>query len=229
MKSQKYHIEFDLDFKRNPYRGLFIVLEGIEASGKTTQTGRLGKKIAEDLKKVLLTKNPTDSIVGQFIRKSLLAGKIIMPPVALQYLFGADREIQQEEIVDHLKKGEIVISDRYFWSSVAYGIADKKGVDYENSAELSLTSFSLLSMYHQFILPDITIFLDIPVRESIKRISVSKKHTEIYDNEETNIKVEKGYKWLIKKFPDEFVILDGTKDEDELEEEILKIIKSKLK
>lgn len=229
MKNQKYHIEFDLDFKRNPYKGLFIVLEGIEASGKTTQTGRLGRKIAEDLKKVLLTKNPTDSIVGQFIRKSLLAGKIIMPPVSLQYLFGADREIQQEEIIDHLKKGEIVISDRYFWSSVAYGVADKKGVDYENSIELSLTSFSLLSMYHQFILPDITIFLDIPVSESMKRMSNSKKHTEIYDNEETNIKVEKGYKWLIKKFPDEFVILNGTKDEDELEEEILKIIKSKLK
>ncbi|HKC14527.1 MAG TPA: dTMP kinase [Patescibacteria group bacterium] len=228
MKNQKYHVEFDIDFKRNSHRGLFVVLEGIEASGKTTQTERLGKKISEKLN-VLLTKNPTDSYVGQFIRKSLLAGKVRMPPVAIQYLFGADREIQQEEINEHLEKGEVVVSDRYFWSSVAYGIADKKEFDYENSAELSLVAFSLLSMYHQFILPDITIYLEVPVEEAMKRITGSKKHTEIYDNEEMNVRVEKGYKWLIKKFPKEFIILDGTKSEETLETEILKIINSKLK
>lgn len=224
----KYKVNFDIDFKRNPYKGLFIALEGIEASGKTTQTIRLGKKIAHDLN-VHLTKNPTNSYVGKFIRKSLLAGKMRMPPVAIQYLFGADREIQQEEIIEHLRNGEIVISDRYFWSSVAYGTADKRGVDYENERELSLTSFSLLSMYNQFILPDATIYLNIPIDESVKRMSGSKKHAEIYDNEETNIKVEKGYQWLIKKFPKEFIILDGTKKEDDLEQEIIKIIQKKLK
>ncbi len=224
----KYNVNFDISFKKNPHKGLFVVLEGIEASGKTTQTRRLGKRISENLH-ILLTKNPTDSYVGQFIRKSLLAGKVRMPPVAIQYLFGADREIQQEEIVKHLKKGEIVISDRYFWSSVAYGLADKKEFEYENSARLSLVAFSLLSMYHQFILPNLTIYLDISVEESMKRISGSKKHTEIYDNRNMNIRVEKGYRWLIKKFPGEFVILDGTKKEEILEKEILKIINSKFK
>lgn len=223
----KYHVSFDIDFKRNPHKGLFIALEGIEASGKTTQTTRLGEKIAHDFN-IHLTKNPTHSFVGDFIRKSLLAGKLRVPPVALQYLFGADRNIQQEEIVEHLKKGEIVISDRYFWSSVAYGTADKRGVDYENERELSLTAFSLLSMYNQFILPDATIFLDIPIDESVKRMAGSKKHTEIYDNREMVIKVEKGYKWLVKKFPKEFIILDGTKSEEELESEIKKIIQKKL-
>ena len=223
----KYNVNFNIDFKRNSYRGLFIALEGIEASGKTTQTTRLGKKIAHDLD-IYLTKNPTNSYVGKFIRKSLLAGKMRMPPIAIQYLFSADREIQQEEVVEHLRKGEVVISDRYFWSSVAYGTADKRGVDYENDRELSLTAFSLLSMYNRFILPDVTIFLEIPISESTKRMSKSKKHTEIYDNEETNIKVEKGYKWLIKKFPKEFIILDGTKSEEELEAEIVKIIQKKL-
>lgn len=223
----KVHVSFNIDFKRNSYKGLFVALEGIEASGKTTQTRRLGEKIAHDFD-IYLTKNPTESYVGNFIRKSLLAGKMRMPPVAIQYLFGADREIQQEEIIDHLKKGEIVISDRYFWSSVAYGTADKRGVDYENDRELSLTAFSLLSMYNQFILPDITIYLDIPIGESLRRMSGSKKHKEIYDNEETNIKVEKGYKWLIKKFPKEFAILDGTKNEEELEARIIKIIQKKL-
>lgn len=224
----KYKVSFNIDFKRNPYKGLFIALEGIEASGKTTQTARLGEKIAHDFD-IYLTKNPTHSFVGNFIRMSLLAGKLRVPPVALQYLFGADRDIQQEEIIEHLKKGEIVISDRYFWSSVAYGTADKREVDYENERELSLTAFSLLSMYHQFLLPDVTIYLDISIEESLRRMSESKKHTEIYDNKETNVKVEKGYKWLIRKFPKEFIILDGTKSMEELEEEIVEIIKIKLK
>lgn len=224
----KYNVSFDIDFRRNPYKGFFVALEGIEASGKTTQTTRLGEKIAHDLK-VHLTKNPTHSFVGDFIRKNLLAGKLRIPPVALQYLFGADRDIQQEEIIKHLKNGEIVISDRYFWSSVAYGTADKQGVDYENWEKLSLTAFSLLSMYHQFILPDVTVYLDIPIEESVKRMSGSKKHTEIYDNKETVIKVEKGYKWLIKKFPEEFIILDGTKSEEKLEREIIKIIQRKVR
>lgn len=224
----KQHVSFDIEFRENPYKGLFIALEGIEASGKTTQTTRLGAKIAHDLN-VHLTKNPTHSFVGKFIRKSLLAGKIRIPPVALQYLFGADRDIQQEEIINELKKGRIVISDRYFWSSVAYGTADKRGIDYENDRELSLTAFSLLSMYHRFIVPDVTVYLDIPINESVKRMSGSKKHTEIYDNEEMIVKVEKGYKWLIKKFPKEFIILDGTKSVEKLEEEIIAIIKQKLK
>lgn len=224
----KYRVSYELDFKRNPYKGLFVALEGVEASGKTTQTTRIGEKIAKDLK-IYLTKNPTHSFVGNFIRESLLAGRLVVPPVALQYLFGADRDIQQKDIIEHLKKGEVVVSDRYFWSSVAYGTADKEGVDYENSAELSLTAFSLLSMYHQFFLPDITFFLDIPIEESVRRMTGSKKHTEIYDNKEMVLKVEKGYKWLIKKFPKEFIVLDGTKSEEELEEEIIKIIKDKLK
>lgn len=224
----KYNVSFDIDFRRNPYKGFFVALEGIEASGKTTQTARLGEKIAIDLQ-VYLTKNPTHSFVGDFIRKNLLAGKLRIPPVALQYLFSADRDIQQEDIISHLKNGEVVISDRYFWSSVAYGTADKRGVDYENERELFLTAFSLLSMYNQFILPDVTVYLDIPIEESVKRMSGSKKHTEIYDNKETVIKVEKGYKWLIKKFPKEFTILDGTKSEEKLEQEIIKIIKNKLR
>lgn len=218
----KYKVSFNIDFKRNEYPGKLIVFEGIEASGKTTHTKIIGEILGKN-KKVWLTKNPTESVVGDFIRKSLLAGKVRMPPVAIQYLFGADRQIQQQEIIEHLKKGEIVISDRYFWSSVAYGAADIE-TDYENFANLSLTAFSLLSMYHQFIVPDFTIYLGISIKEAMERISKSKKHTEIYDNERMNVRVKKGYEWLIKKFPEEFAVVNGEGTIDKVNKRILDVI-----
>lgn len=219
----KYNVSFDIDFRRNPYPGKLIVFEGIEASGKTTHTQMAGD-ILQKTHKIFLTKNPTNSFIGDFIRQNLLAGKVRIPPISLQYLFGADREIQQQEIIERLKKGEIVISDRYFWSSVAYGAADIE-TDYDNFTNLSLTAFSLLSMYHQFIVPDITFFLDISLDEAEKRMSKSKKHTEIYDNKEMNIRVKKGYDWLIKKFPDEFTILNGEKPVEKVTDEIVEKIK----
>lgn len=216
----KQHVSFDIDFKRNTYPGKFIVLEGIEASGKTTQVAKLGEKFPD----AVLTKNPTDSQIGTFIRNEVLGGHSKIPPAAYQYLFAADREIQQEKIIGYLKDGKTVISDRYFWSSVAYGIADRQDIDYENSNNVSLTSFSILSMYHQFILPDISIYLDITLEGALERMKGSTKHTEIYDNPEMNVKIKKGYKWILEKFPEEFKIINAEQDEGNLALEIGKII-----
>jgi len=219
--SKTYHVEFDLDFKRNEFQGKFIVLEGIEASGKTTQANILEEKFPG----AFHTKNPTSSNeIGKFVRERVLGGKTDIPPVAYQYLFAADREIDQQKVIENLKKGVTVISDRYFWSSVAYGIADRSNTDYENFEEVSVVSLSLLSMYHQFIIPDLTIYLNVSLEESLKRMEGSVKHTEIYDNHETNVKVKKGYDWLIQKFPEEFSIVDANKNESEVTRDILALI-----
>ncbi len=219
--SKTYHVEFDLDFRRNEFPGKFIVLEGIEASGKTTQANILEQKFPG----AFHTKNPTSSNeIGKFVRERVLGGKTDIPPVAYQYLFAADREIDQQKVIENLKKGVTVISDRYFWSSVAYGISDRSGTDYENFEEVSVVSLSLLSMYHQFIIPDLTIYLDVSLEESLKRMEGSEKHTEIYDNHETNVKVKKGYDWLIQKFPEEFSIVDANRSEEEVTHEILKLV-----
>ncbi|MEK7558888.1 MAG: dTMP kinase [Patescibacteria group bacterium] len=216
----KQHVSFDIDFRRNTYPGKFIVLEGIEASGKTTQVKRLGEKFPN----AVLTKNPTNSQIGSLIRNEVLGGSSKIPPVAYQYLFAADREIQQEEIIGYLKEGKTVISDRYFWSSVAYGIADRQGMDYEDFENVSLTAFSILSMYHQFVLPDLSVYLEISLNESLKRIQGSTKHTEIYDNHEMNVKILKGYKWLLEKFPEEFKTLDAEQSEEDLTLKLTKLI-----
>jgi dTMP kinase len=220
----KYRVTFDLDFKRNEYPGKFIVLEGIEASGKTTQVKRLGE-ILSRTQTTFTTKNPTDNEIGTYIRNEILTGnKKHIPPVSYQYLFAADRVIQQVDLIERLKRGETVISDRYFWSSVAYGIADREGTDYTTWEEVSVTALSLLSMYHQFILPDLSIYLDVSLEESLQRISGSAKHTEIYDNHQMNIKIKKGYDWLFKTFPNEITVVNGEKPLDEITKEIIELI-----
>src|SRR6185437_5432049 len=100
-------------------------------------------------------------------------------PLALQYLFNADRVMHMEKVEGLLKKGMIIVMDRYFWSSVAYAMADLEGV-----TDWYLTAFSVLSFYHQFIVPDMSFFLEISPEVALKRIEGSGKHTEIYDTVE---------------------------------------------
>ena len=70
-QQMNYNVSFDLDFKRNEYPGKFIVLEGIDGSGKTLQSQLLADNLKNLGKKVYLTKNPTDSEIGKFIRSAL--------------------------------------------------------------------------------------------------------------------------------------------------------------
>jgi dTMP kinase len=219
-QQMKYHISFDLDFKRNTYPGKFIALEGVDGSGKTVQAHLLAESLIKQGKKVFLTKNPTDSEIGKFIRQAL-QGKIEIPEISFQYLFSADRQIQQLEIIDHLKKGDTVISDRYYWSSVAYGVADKEGVDYKNAAMFEVIAQSVLSMYNQFIVPDSTFYLDVSVKTGLSRRHDSPKERELYENTEKMTKIEKGYKWLLQEFPKEFIIIDGEKSIEAVQKDIL--------
>lgn len=221
----KYHIDFDIDFKRNKEKGRLIVIEGIDGAGKTTQANQIYKELSKN-NKVFLTKNPTDGEIGLLVRR-VLSGEIKIPPIALQFLFSADRQVQQLDIINRLKNGEIVLMDRYFWSSIVYGITDISGYNFDESGDLLLVTQGILSMYHQFLIPDLSIFLEVPINIVLDRINKKNKKKEIYENEEKLNKIHKGYKWLIDKFKDEFTIIDGTKSEKEITKEIVKIINEK--
>ena len=217
----KHNVSFDLEFKKNSYPGKFIVLEGIDGSGKTTQIHTLEEALKKKNVSVFLTKNPTDHPIGKMIRE-VLAGTQKIPATARQYLFCADRVVQEEEIIERLKKGETVISDRYFWSSVAYGMADKDVKD-----ERLLTAYSILSFYNEFILPDITIFLDVDVDTAVSRFSTKEK-LEIYENKAFIAKVKENYDFLLNKFPEAFTIVDSRKDLDSVTKEILEKVEAVL-
>lgn len=223
MKSvMKYNVNFDIEFTGNSYGGLFVAIEGIDGSGKTTQAELVVKKLKEEGYKVIYTKEPTDEPTGKFIRK-ILSGELKLPAVSLQYLFGADRAVHLEEIKKLLQKKYIVVTDRYFWSSVAYGVADMKQI-----TDFYLTAFSLLSFYHRFMVPDISFFLDVSADAAYKRIEGSEKHKDIYDDPEKLPMIKNSYEYLMKKFKDKFTIIDGERSIEAVTEELVKKIVSSI-
>ena len=222
----KYHLDFDIDFRRNPYNGRYIVLEGIDGSGKTTQIDRLYDYFKKQGKEVVRTREPRkdEGLIGELIQK-ILNGKTKVPSVAIQYLFSADRGMHHAELIEpSLKEGKIVISDRCFWSAVPYGVLDLEQDFDDNTAKYILVSQSILSMYHQFITPDITIYLDIPVERAMERLDNQDHAKEIYEEEKKILKAKEGYDWLLKEFPEEFKVIDGTKSVEEVTTEILSVI-----
>lgn len=223
----KYHVSFDIDFRRNPYKGKYIAIEGIDGSGKTTQLAALSSYFEKVGNSVVATREPRkeEGVVGELIQK-ILHGKTTIPPIAFQYLFSAERSIHHAElIIPSLEIGKVVLSDRCFWSAVPYGIMDRDGEVTDQSGDWLLVSQSILSLYHQFIVPDITIYLDVPLSLAMKRLRDEQtKEKEIYETEAQLKKTIKGYKWLLQKFPKEFTVIDASKSVEEVTTEILSAI-----
>lgn len=220
----KYHIDFDIDLKRNTGKGMYIALEGIDGAGKTVQAEKLATYFRKKGREVVQTREPRkEGLIGDLVHK-VLRGERKIPAKALQYLFSTDRVIHHEDVIlPALAKGKIVISDRCFWSAVVYGILDRsKEYDYKESNQL-LIAQSILSMYHQFTVPDFTFYLHISLEEALKRIE--KKHKtdarEIYEDRGKIDEVRKGYDWLIKKFSAEIIYVDGEKPIDQVTAQIL--------
>ena len=150
-------------------KGKFIVFEGIDGSGKSTQINQLSKWLNEsDLipqnNKLVITREPGGTTLGRSIRSLLLDTSIERSPDSITelLLYAADRAQHVNEIIrPSLKKGDWVISDRFCGSTLAYqGYGRKLNINLIKELEIIST---------QGISPDITFFLDIPVSESIKR------------------------------------------------------------
>ncbi len=218
----KYHLEFDIEFKKNEYPGRFIAFEGIDASGKSTQVGLVAEKL-KARGRVVSIRNPFEGEIGKFIRQ-ILSGEKPLPAVTLQYLISANRHAQQLEIIEDLKKGHDVIIDRYIWSAVAYGIMDKGSYDFEKTATWLLVEQSVLSMYHQFLMPDQTFYLDISAEEAIGRLSKMEKTKEIYEDAGKIRKIVSIYQYLVKTYADQFVVIDGEQSVESVTEAIVKHI-----
>lgn len=217
----KYHIEFDIEFKKNPYPGKYIAIEGIDGSGKSTQVERIEQHLRKTENSVITTSEPNAKlIIGKLVRE-ILVGNVKVPAASLQYIYTADRVMNFKEIIEPaLKEGKTVISHRCFWSAVPYGLLDRKEEVSFDSAKQILIAQGILALYHQFIVPDITFFLDISVDLAMERVAAAGK-TDLYDKREKIEKIAKGYQWLLKKFPDKFVVIKGDQDQEKVTEEII--------
>lgn len=223
----KYPVNFEIELLKNEHPGLYIALEGIDGSGKTTQASALKEHYEKKGKKVLVTHEPRrDGALGPLIHDVLL-GRIKIPPVANQYLFAAQRVVHLEEmVIPALKRGEVVISDRCFWSSLPYGLFDREMAEGKPADNL-LAALSLLSFYHQFVSPDFTLFLEVTVDTAGKRLSSKGSHAEIYEKSDKLIKIREGYDFVFEKFPNVLTRIDAEKGIDEVTKEILNIVNNK--
>ena len=176
---------------------MYIVLEGIDGSGKTTQVEKLAEYFRNQGKEVILTREPrrNEGIIGRLIAE-VLKGDATVSSTALQYLFTADRVMHYEELIlPALQEEKVVISDRCFWSAIPYGILDRMKEEREynfTDGKIILVAQGILSMYHEFLVPDFTFYLDVPVEVCFNRIKSTGAKMEIYETKDKLGKIKKG-------------------------------------
>ncbi len=197
----------------------FIVFEGLDGAGTTTQAKRLKENIEKLGRSVYLTHEPTDNPIGRLVRQ-VLQHKVRTTPRALALLYSADRDDHlynaEYGIIDKIRNGEIVISDRYFYSSLTYQKAG--GVDQ-----------AFLEDINAFPSPEAVIFLDTPVEECLRRIEKRGEEKELFDEMEYLSKVRSGYIEIFSKMKEtELLTLDGRLNPDVLEQRILAFITEKV-
>ena len=156
-------------------KGRFIVFEGIDGSGKTTQCRLLAEKLRAMGKEVVLTAEPTDSECGRELRAAL-GGKIKKSECEMALMFVEDRighNIDKGGIREMLESGKVVICDRYYYSTLAY---QGHSTDYEWVKSMNLSCPEITR-------PDICIYLDLLPEQSLERIKNNRGSVEIYENE----------------------------------------------
>jgi len=192
-------------------KSMFIAFEGLDGSGSSTHSKLLAERLEKNRRATLHTKEPTgDTHVGKLIRE-ILQHKWEASPEGLQLLFSADRaEHLKNEIEPALRNGQIVITDRYLFSTLAYGALE---VDYEWLKELG----------KKFIIPDITFLSKCDPELCIKRIIGRGSEFELFEKKEKLEKIWKNYERIAEEFPN-FHVIDTSKSIDDVDEEIWEVV-----
>ena len=204
---------------------LFITLEGVEGSGKTTQIRRLKTYLDQKGIPCMITREPGGTLIGEKVRKILLdPDHNELVPLGELFLYEAARAQHIKEVIKpHLRKRMIILCDRFCDASIAYqGYGrriDLKWVEQVNR------------MASEGIRPDITLLLDCPthtgLRRALKRNEVLRQEKEgRFERERIQFhnRVRKGYLTLAKKEPRRVKVIDTRKGEEKVFQEIRRII-----
>ncbi len=201
--------------------GRFIVLDGPDGSGKSTQLALLADWLAAQGVEVITACDPGGTEVGEKIRDILLDrenGHI--SPMCEMLLFMASRaQLIEERVRPALADGKIVLCDRFISATIAYQGA--VGIDHETIIKLGDTAVGGLW-------PDLTIILDVPVETGMERISTGRSRPG--DRMETkgsdfHQSVRRIFKELAEYYPRPVEYVDAEKDADEVSAEILSVLK----
>jgi dTMP kinase len=196
--------------------GLFISFEGIDGVGKSTQADLLETWLQGKGKTVVRTLEPGGTEVGVEIRKILLHHRGDLAPRAEAALFAADRAHHvASKIRPALTRGEIVITDRYFDSSVAYQGAGR---------ELSQTEVRDLSLWAVGgLLPDLTVLLDLPADVARNRRNGSGTEPDRLESEKIEFfeRARQAYLDLAKAEPNRFLVIDASATVEQMQQQIV--------
>lgn len=189
----------------------FVALEGIDGAGTTTQLRRITAACAETGVACHPTCEPTVMESGRLIRK-VLSGEVTVRPQTLARMFVTDRYEHlygENGIIAHLNSGELVVTDRYLFSSLAYQSVE---CGYDSVFELN----------KEFPLPQVLIYLDIPAEVGDLR-SARRGNREIFENSDFQQRVIRMYDRAITSHTGlgmEVLRVDGTQSEDSVFEKI---------
>ncbi len=178
---------------REPRRGRFIVLEGLDGAGTTTQTERLAAALRAEGHAVLSTREPSDGPVGTLIRQAL-TGRLVLPggagplaPETLALLFAADRtDHLRAKVLPALEAGKVVLSDRYVLSSLAY-----------QGASLPMAWVDAINAHA--IPADLTLFVGVAPEVAARRRAVRGEAAELFEADEAQRRIARQYLAAIRR------------------------------
>jgi len=193
---------------------MFITFEGIDGVGKSTQLDLLEKYLVSLGREVVRTLEPGGTDLGQEIRHLLLHRKGDVSPRAEALLYAADRAHHvATKIRPALSAGKVVLSDRYFDSSVAYQGAARE-LDVREVRQISLWAIDNL-------IPDLTVLLDLPADQAIARRSSKGTQPDRLESEQLEFFERARAEYLSMAVEPRFLVIDATNSVEQIHQQVL--------
>jgi dTMP kinase len=191
-------------------KGKLISIEGVDGCGKSTHARLLAEWLRSRGYKVLVTDEPTDGPIGLII-KTTLRGRVKLPATVEALLFAADRAQHTEELIrPALRAGKVVITERYTCSSLAY----------QSARGLPLTWIETINK--RAIRPNLTILIDLPVREALGRIE-RKRRLDLFERDMgLQQRVRQIYLRIARQKG--LKVVDGARPVDEVQADVRKLV-----
>ncbi len=191
-------------------KGILIVFEGIDGSGKSTQAKILLERLQEEYFDAVYFREPSKGKWGRKIKKKALHFDSLSPEEELDLFQKDRRENVEKNLKPALKKKRVVILDRYYYSNIAYQGA--KGIDEK----------LIRRMNEEFVVePDLVFIFDINPQKGLERIENRKKKDRLFEREDYLVKVRE----IFRNFKGEkFVHIDALKSKEEIRKEIEEIV-----
>lgn len=203
---------------------MFITFEGLDFSGKSTQAKLLYEYLKKHKVKCILLREPGGTAISEKVREIILDREHIeMTPLTEFMLFSASRsQLVSQVIKPHLKKGYVVICDRYYDSSIAY---QSFGGKMELNHVLQVNNIAAGGL-----VPDITFLIEITPKAAFARASSRRNSKDRMENKNTAFynKVNKGFKEIAAKNRKRYTVINGTLSIDRIHNIIISIVNKKL-